>query len=80
MRVLFGRVVHGEEDAECGRWWLFIYLFIIYNNLFIYIYIYLYNFFNKSCKPSYIYDIKHAVFQYHHNKKESSKEKLKTVQ
>ena len=42
MRVLFGRVVHGEEDAECGRWWLFIYLFIIYNNLFIYIYIYIY--------------------------------------
>ena len=29
MRILFGRVVHGEEDAECGRWWLFIYLFII---------------------------------------------------
>ena len=22
--VLFGRVVHGEEDVECGRWWLFI--------------------------------------------------------
>ena len=27
-----------------------------------------------------LHDIKHAVFQYHHNKKESSKEKLKTVQ
>ena len=34
MRILFGRVVHGEEDAECGRWWLFIY--------YIYIYIYIY--------------------------------------
>ena len=75
-RVLFGRVVHGEEDAECGQWWLFIYFIYI----IIYLYIYLYNFFNKSCKPSYIYDIKHVVFQYHHNKKESSKEKLKTVE
>ena len=46
--------------------------------LFIYL-LYIYNFFNKSCKPSYIYDIKHAVFQHHHNRKESSKEKLKTV-
>ena len=60
--------------SVAGGGYLFIYL------LYIYIYIYLYNFFNKSCKPSYIYDIKHAVFQYHHNKKESSKEKLKTVQ
>ena len=49
-RVLFGRVVHGEEDAECGQWWLFIYFIYI----IIYLYIYSYNCFNKSCKPSYI--------------------------
>ena len=39
MRVLFGRVVHGEEDAECGRWWLFIYLFIYYYYYYYYYYI-----------------------------------------
>ena len=64
--------------SVAGGGYLFIYYIYIYK--IIYLYIYLYNFFNKSCKPSYIYDIKHVVFQYHHNKKESSKEKLKTVQ
>ena len=42
--------------------------------LFIY-YIYIYIIFLIR-----VANLKHAVFQYHHNRKESSKEKLKTVQ
>ena len=38
-RVLFGRVVHGEEDAGCGQWWLFIYFIYIIIYLYIYIFI-----------------------------------------
>ena len=43
--------------------YLFIYLLLLLLLLL------LYNFFNKSCKPSYVYNIKHAIFQYYHKRK-----------